>query len=69
MMKQKCCRLNLQFEQQPIDGTTDGAKLQIYKISCCQQSEQVRDEKQWEQLKQNAVGTEYRKKQNAVETV
>ena len=32
------------MEQHPIDGTTDGAKLQIYRKSCCKQAKQVEDE-------------------------
>ena len=38
LMKQKCCRSNLQLGQHLIDGaddTTDGAKLQNYRINCC----------------------------------
>ena len=52
--------------QQPIDG----AKLQIYRMSCWQQAKQVGDEEVvWKQfavetvrkLRQNIVGTEYSK--------
>ena len=47
LMKQKCCRSNLQLGQHPIDGadgTTDGAKLQNYRISCCKQPKKFGDE-------------------------
>ena len=38
LMKQKCCRNIFEVGQHPIDGADgakDGAKLQIYRISCC----------------------------------
>ena len=46
-MKQKDCRNILQWGQHPIDGadgTTDGAKLQNYRIRCCKQQKQFGDE-------------------------